>query len=123
MQYMLLIYENFDGLKRYTEDERKRVLADGLRMHQEWTQAMVKAGQFRASGGLGMPSTATTVRVKDGKTMTTDGPFAETKEQIGGYYILECKDLDEALAAAKKCPSLSWGGTVEVRPVDHGPHA
>ena len=120
MQYMLLIYENFEGLKQFNGAEKERVLADGLRQHQEWTQAMVKSGNYRASGGLGMPSTSTTLRPKDGKIVTTDGPFVESKEALGGYYVVECKDLDEALALAKKCPSLSWGGSVEVRPINHG---
>ena len=76
---------------------------------------MVAAGVLRAGAGLQPTSTATTVRVRESKTLTTDGPFAETREQLGGYYVLDCKDLDEAIAWAEKMPSAKWG-SIEVRP-------
>jgi len=75
-----------------------------------------KAGKLIAGDALQATTTATTVRVRDGKRLTTDGPFAETKEQLGGYYIVEAKDLDEALAIAAKIPSARFG-SIEVRPV------
>ena len=81
-----------------------------------FSKAIDHAGINLGGEALQPVSTATTVRVQDGRTLTTDGPFAETKEGLGGFYILDCKDLDEALAWAAKCPG-SWYGKVEVRPV------
>jgi hypothetical protein len=81
-----------------------------------FTKAINDAGINLGGEALLPAPMATTVQVKDGQTLTTDGPFAETKEGLGGFYILECKDLDDALAWAAKCPG-SWYGKVEVRPV------
>jgi hypothetical protein len=86
----------------------------------EWfayNEAARKAGVFEAGDGLQPASTATTVRRHGGERLLTDGPFAETKEQLGGYYILNCKDLDEAISWAERIPSLAHGGSVEVRPI------
>ena len=110
MQYMLLIYET---------EGRKLSPAEYGQLHQEYmtfTQDIVKSGQFKAGDPLEPTSTATAVRVRNGKTVTTDGPFAETKEQLGGYYIVEAKDLDEAVAIAARIPGARTG-TIEVRPV------
>lgn len=74
------------------------------------------ADMIRAGAPLQQSSTATTVRVRDGRVLHTDGPFAETREQLGGYYLVECDDLDQALAMAADCPAAPWG-SVEVRPV------
>ncbi len=107
MQYMLLIYR------------AERTNADEMALMQEYmsfTQDIVKAGKFKAGDPLEPVSTATTVRVRDGKTLTTDGPFAETKEQLGGYYIVEAKDLDEAVAIAARIPDAR-NGSIEVRPI------
>jgi hypothetical protein len=88
-------------------------------MHEEYrtfTQSIIQGGHFKAGDALTRTSTATTVRVRNGKTMTTDGPFAETREQLGGYYLIEAKDLDQATAIAARVPSAKYG-SVEVRPV------
>lgn len=107
MEYMLLIYDDEAGRRPEDED---------LTPWMEYTKATQEAGTFVAGAGLLPTSTATTVRARDGEILTTDGPFAETKEQLGGFYILNCKDLDEALEWAAKIPSVG-SGSVEVRPV------
>jgi hypothetical protein len=84
--------------------------------YMKFSNDVKESGKLVAGDALQPVATATTVRVRDGKTLTTDGPFAETKEQLGGYYLLECKDLDEAIAWAAKIPS-SKHGSVEVRPI------
>lgn len=81
-----------------------------------FTDEVGKAGVMKTSEGLQPTSTATTVRVRDGKTLTTDGPFAETKEQLGGVWVFECKDLDEAIRWAAKIPQAE-NGSVEIRPL------
>jgi hypothetical protein len=88
-------------------------------MDQEFgafTQSIVKTGHLRGGNQLDTISKATTVRIRDGKRVITDGPFAETKEQLGGYYLIEAKDLDEAIGIAARIPSIGWG-SVEVRPI------
>ena len=111
MKYMLLIYrdEQSEGAPGSSEELGKAYFA----FHQEVTDA----GVLVAGDALEPVGTATTVRVKAGDTLTIDGPYAETKEQLGGYYILECADLDEATAWAAKIPSALNGGAIEVRPV------
>ncbi len=84
--------------------------------YQQLTDDMRSAGAFSAGEGVQPSNTAKTVRVRDGQPQTTDGPFAETKEQLGGYYLLECRDLDDALSWAARCPAAKVG-TVEVRPI------
>jgi hypothetical protein len=84
--------------------------------YNAFSQALADAGVNLGGEALQPNPTATTVRVRDGRTVTTDGPFAETKEGLGGFYVIDCRDLDEALAWAAKCPG-SWYGSVEVRPV------
>jgi hypothetical protein len=111
MQYMLLIYsgeapEAFDGL---SEDDQKAVLGEYF--------AISEAPGVTGGNQLQPPATATTVRVEDGRTLTTDGPFAETKEALGGYYLLEADDIDGALEVATRIPAARMGGSVEVRPV------
>ena len=81
-----------------------------------FTEMVEKLGLLRGSARLLPTSSATTVRVRDGKTLTTDGPFAETKEQFGGYYLLDCKDLDQAIEMAAQIPTAR-GGSIEVRPL------
>lgn len=81
-----------------------------------YTEDLNKSGKFVAGEALQPIATATTVRVRDGKTQTTDGPFAETKEQLGGFYLVEAKDLDEAIAWGARIPGAKWG-SIEVRPV------
>ena len=117
MQYMLLIYDNEKNWAQIPEPEQGKI----FQAYMEFTQGIVKSGHFRAGDALQPTSTATTVTVKDGKRVTTDGPFAETKEQLGGYYLVEAKDLDEAIAIAAKIPSVNYGGKIEVRPVMETP--
>lgn len=93
---------------------------ESQKVYQAWgafNQAVRDAGVLTMGNGLKPSSTATTVRVRDGKTVTTDGPFAETREQLGGMLIFECADLDEAIHWASKIPDASGGGAVEVRPL------
>ncbi len=112
MQYMLLIYSRESDRAAFTA-------ADGATMIKEYgafTGGIVASGNFKAGDALQPTASATTVRVRDGKTVTTDGPFAETREQLGGYYLVEAKDLDEAIAIAARIPDAK-NGSVEVRPV------
>jgi hypothetical protein len=112
MQYLLMIYRDEKEAAKATEAD----LATMMKEYGEFTQGIVKSGQFRAGDALQPIRTATTVRVRDGKTVTTDGPFAETKEQLGGYYLVEAKDLDEAVRIAARIPNAR-DGSIEVRPV------
>lgn len=113
MRYMMLIYSQES--ESATQDELKEVAAAHWAVMDETN----RRGIFRAADPLEPTSTATTVRVQDGKVLVTDGPFAETKEQLAGYYILDCQDLDEALEWAAKIPTACRGsaGYVEVRPI------
>jgi hypothetical protein len=86
----------------------------------QYTQDIVRSGHFKAGDPLQATTTASTVRIRNGKTITTDGPFAETKEQLGGYYIVEAANLDEALKLAQRIPSARWGA-IEVRPIQPMP--
>jgi hypothetical protein len=95
-----------------SEPERGKV----YQAYMGFTEDIKKKGQFVAGEALQQVRTATTVRVREGKTLTTDGPFAETREQLGGFYLVEAKDLDEARAIAARIPSAAYG-SIEVRPV------
>lgn len=112
MQYMALIYDSESTRNAMSPEQHKELLAD----FTTFTKAAKEAGVFLAGDALEPVSTATTIRLRDGKTLTTDGPFAETKEQLGGYYLLECKDLDEAMHWAAQIPAARYG-SIEVRPV------
>jgi hypothetical protein len=112
MQYMLLIYDDQKIWNDMSPDERGRMHRD----YMDFTQAIKASGHLRGGDALQPTTTATTVRVRGGKTQTTDGPFAETKEQLGGYYLIEAKDLDEATQIATRIPS-SRIGSIEIRPV------
>ena len=112
MQYMLLIYNNESMMKNAGPGERDAM----FKAYAEFTQAIVSSGHMKAGDALQPTSTATTVRVRDGKTLSTDGPFAETKEQLGGYYLIEARDLDEATKIAARIPGAR-SGAIEVRPV------
>jgi len=113
MQYMLLIYDDEKAFGKMTQQERGAI----FQQYGQFTEGIRKSGAFVAGAPLQPSSTATTVRGKNGKTVTTDGPFAETREQLGGYYLVEAKNLDEALAIAGRIPSVSVGGAIEVRPI------
>jgi hypothetical protein len=112
MQYLLLIYDTEKALLARSEADRAQMNADYI----TFTKAIIASGHFKGGDALQPIHTATTVRVRDGKTSTTDGPFAETREQLGGYYLIEAKDLDEANQIAARIPSAKWG-SIEVRPV------
>jgi hypothetical protein len=112
MQYLLMIYRNEAELGKLTAADRKQMTAD----YGTFTQSIIQSGHFKAGDGLQPTSTATTVRVREGKTLTTDGPFAETREQLGGYYLVDAKDLDAAIAIAARIPGARTG-SIEVRPV------
>ena len=112
MKYLLLIYQNEKQWVAHTEDDRQKIYAEYRQLMQELTTS----GQFIGGSQLHPIATASSVRVRDGKELVTDGPFAETHEQLGGYFLVEAKDLDEALGIAARIPSARQG-TVEVRPI------
>jgi len=112
MQYMMLIYSDSRTHPAPDTPEFNQMLADYSRFGEEASSA----GVFVAGDALQPVTTATTVRSRHGKAETTDGPFAETKETLGGYYLLDCKDLDEAISYAAKIPTAKFG-SIEIRPV------
>src|SRR5215471_8986638 len=112
MRYMLLIYSPESFWQSISEQERGKIYQEYL----DFTDSIRKSGHYVAGDPLERTATATTVRVRDGKPMATDGPFAETREQLGGYYIVKAKNLDEATAIAARIPS-SRIGSIEVRPI------
>jgi hypothetical protein len=112
MQYLLLIYTNETEANARSAEEKQKMYAD----YGAFTKGIIQSGNFKAGDALQPVSTATTVRVRDGKQLVTDGPFAETREQLGGYYLVEAKDLDEARAIAARIPGAATG-SIEVRPI------
>jgi hypothetical protein len=112
MQYLLMIYRNEAEIGKMDAAARQKLTAE----YGAFTQSIIQSGHFKAGDGLQPTTTATTVRVREGKTLTTDGPFAETREQFGGYYLVEAKDLDTALAIAARIPCAK-AGSIEVRPI------
>jgi hypothetical protein len=112
MQYLLLIYGNEKTMLAAT----KEVAAKMMAAYTAYTEAMKKAGVYIGGNRLKPTASATTVRAPDGKTSVVDGPFAETKEQLGGYYMIETPDLDSALSWAARCPGAVHGA-IEVRPI------
>ena len=112
MQYMLLIYDAEKTWEDMPEAEKNRLFGE----YMKFTNDIKASGHFIAGDALQPVRTATSVRVRGGKTQTTDGPFAETREQLGGYYLVNAKDLDEATKIAAKIPSATVG-TIEIRPV------
>jgi len=112
MQYMLLIYDAEKTWEDMPEAEKNRLFGE----YMKFTNDIKASGHFIAGDALQPVRTATSVRVRSGKTQTTDGPFAETREQLGGYYLVNAKDLDEATKIAAKIPSATIG-TIEIRPV------
>lgn len=109
MRYMLLVYGAESAL---AEDERDACYAESAAL----TQDLAKEGTYIAAAPLRLIDSATSVRVRDGKRLVTDGPFAETHEQLGGYFIVDTASLDDALAIAARIPGARWG-TIEVRPL------
>jgi hypothetical protein len=112
MQYLLMLYSNEAGWSKLTPAEQEQ----GVAAYRAYTEALTKSGVLLGSNRLQPTATATTVRIADGKSHVLDGPYAETKEQLGGYYLIEAADLDAAIAWAARCPGAGHG-TVEVRPV------
>ena len=109
MKYMLLIYA---GERAISDADREHCYAESTQL----THELNSRGQYLAAAPLQPVSTATSVRVRDGKRVVTDGPFAETREQLGGYFLVDAKDLNEAIGIAGRIPGARWG-TVEIRPV------
>jgi hypothetical protein len=112
MQYALLIYASEQDWANQTEEEGQAQFQE----YMAFTKDIVDRGLYKGGEALQPTATATSVRVRDGETLTTDGPFAETKEQLGGFYVVEAKDLDEAIEIATKIPDVRRG-SIEVRPV------
>jgi hypothetical protein len=112
MKYLLLIYANEKDDAKVPEAERMAMFAD----YGALTESITRSGHYIGGDPLQPTSTATTVRIRQGKTQTTHGPFAETREQLGGFYKIEAKDLDEAIAIAARIPSAK-NGSIEVRPI------
>ena len=112
MQYMLLIYGDEKSWATMPADQLKKMYAD----YGAFTDELVASGAMRAGSELSPVATATTVRVRNGRVQATDGPFAETREQLGGYYIIEVDHLDQAIKWAAKIPS-ALGGSIEIRPL------
>ena len=113
MKYLLLIYENEGNFATVSEEDGNRIFAE----YMDYTRGIKKAGNYIGGEALQPVATATTVRQRNGKTLTTDGPFAETKEQLGGYYLIDVPDLTTALKYAALCPGARYGGCCEVRPL------
>jgi hypothetical protein len=112
MQYLLLIYGN----EKEFDATPKAQVEENMRAYLALTTEMKEKRQYVGGNRLAPATTATTVRVREGKRLVTDGPFAETKEQLGGYYLVEARDLDEAIALAAKIPGARFG-SIEVRPI------
>ena len=112
MQYLLMIYSNEAGNQAASDAQKGEMLA----AYGAYTEALKQAGVLLGSNRLRPTASATTVRLADGKTQVLNGPYAETKEQLGGYYLIDVADLDVAISWAARCPGASYG-TMEVRPV------
>lgn len=112
MRYVLLIYESEADSARMTQEE----ITAMMQAHSAFANEAQKRGILTGGEALQPTSTATTIRIRNGKTLITDGPFAETKEQLAGSYILNCKDLDEAIEMAAKIPDALFG-SIEIRPI------
>jgi hypothetical protein len=113
MQYLLLIYGDESSWQEVSPEDR----AVQMKAWYDYNDWLKEKGWFVGGEALQPTSAATTVRERDGKVLSTDGPFAETKEQLGGYYLVECANLDEAIEAASRIPSVPQGGSIEVRPI------
>jgi hypothetical protein len=112
MRYALLIYASEQEWAAQSEEQSQAVDQE----YMAFTKDIIDRGLMKGGEALQGTATATTVRVRDGETLTTDGPFAETKEQLGGFYLVDCKDLDEAIEVAARIPDVRRG-SIEVRPI------
>ncbi len=113
MKYLCLIYDNENAWKTMTKEQGEAMMGE----YFAFTDGIKKSGHYVAGEALKPTQTASTVRVRQGKISTTDGPFAETKEQLGGYYLIEAKDLNDAIQVASRIPAAKTG-SVEVRPIE-----
>ena len=114
MQYLLLIYQNEKAWSEMSQADQGKAFG----AYQTFSEDIKKSGHSQGGNALQPVAKATTVRVRGGKTQTTDGPFAETREQLGGYYLIEAKDLDEATKIAARIPDAAIGnGCIEIRPI------
>ncbi len=112
MQYLLAIYTQESAAAQATPEDMKAMMG----AYYAFTMEIKEKGVYLGGNALQPTTTATTVRVREGNTITTDGPFAETREQLGGYYLVNCENLDEAIAYAAKIPGAAFG-SIEIRPV------
>lgn len=112
MYYALFIYADEAEWTRHDEAKQSEVMS----RHEELERDLRKAGKYVDCGGLHPTEAATTLRIENGKTLVTDGPYAETKEQLGGFYLVDAKDLDDALSIAKRIP-VTGRGAIEIRPI------
>lgn len=112
MKYLLLIYGEEGRWEKVSDKDRDAITQE----YAQFSRDIAASGHYKGGNELHSTSKATSVRVRDGKRLVTDGPFAETKEALGGYYLVEATDLDEAIALAARIPSARWG-TIEVRPI------
>ena len=113
MKYALLIHDDEGAWGALGPDE----IHARMQEYEKYSNGLIEKGMMRGGEQLAPTPTATTVRMKDGQVLTTDGPYAETKEQLGGFFLIECDNLDQAMEAAAAIPSVKYGGTVEVRPI------
>lgn len=112
MQYLLMLYGDESGWQQMTKEQQEK----GAAAYYAYTEALQQAGVLRGSNRLRPSATATRMKVENGKSQVLDGPFADSKEQLGGYYLIEVPDLDQAMAWAGRCPGVHHG-TVEVRAI------
>jgi len=115
MKYLLLMYAG-ESNESINSKSSKEELQDAAKTWAEFRKELSASGVLISSNGVAPGSTATTIRVRDDKTLITDGPFAETHEQLGGYFLVDCKDLDEAIRWAEKVPTVKYG-SIEIRPL------
>ena len=114
MQYLLMCCFEEKKWDAIPESQRGTI----MREYGDVIQGLVESGHYLAGAKLRSSAAATNIRAKNGKPVVSDGPFAETKEQLGGYHLIDCRDLDEAISIAKRIPTLPHGGLVEVRPIE-----
>lgn len=112
MEYLLMLYADESGWSKLSEEQQKQ----GMAAYNAYTEALKKAGALRGSNRLRPTAAATTVRLAEGKSQVLNGPYVESKEQLGGYYLIDVPDLDAAISWAARCPGAGHG-TIEVRPV------
>jgi hypothetical protein len=119
MKYLCLIYDQESTLAAMPKEQFGAFMGE----YMTFTQDIIRSGHFKAGEELQPVSTSTTIRIRNGQLSTTDGPFAETKEQLGGFYVIEARDLNEAIQIGARIPSVRTG-SIEIRPVaEHGPPA